>query len=293
MRRISIWLPIVLFALGLDRAAAQPAPPPDEPDATAEPPPPAPLPPPPTTTTVVDQGDDADSDERPPAFIELSGNWGVNLGQTSYVPNGAPGSSRHPFATGFGGGAKVGIAIAPDWLSIWGSYRYGHTSTRTGELMGALSKVQGTLSYHALTVGLRLEHRAGPGNFYADFGLGLLLPFHTTTTVDYVPELAAIGITGRSTMEEDFGWALGAEGEMGYHVDLGTELYLGAGLHVSTFQADDAGRDTILQNFVTDFTARPPAAVTATIHHGTHGPETPTTYSVQDVRALFAVGYRF
>jgi hypothetical protein len=234
-------------------------------------------------------------EEPPPAtgFVEIFGNWGVNFGVTDFLPDGAPSSREYPFASGFGGGAAVGIYVLP-WLSILVDWRYAGTGTIHGHLNGALTDVHGTLKYQAITAGVRMEHRWGPGAAYAEFTGGALLPFHTTLTFDYDPALALAGITGSGEMKERFGFARGARAEMGYHWDVRSRMYLGAGLQIGTFQATNNGRDTELTNFVTDFTVVPPVAVTTTIHHSKHvlGP-TPTTYSVQDIRLNISLGYRF
>jgi hypothetical protein len=39
--------------------------------------------------------------------------------------------------------------------------------------------------------------------------------------------------------------------------------------------------------------AAPPTPVTTTIHHSTNGPNTPTTYSIQDLRLNVSFGLRF
>ncbi|NVB79493.1 MAG: hypothetical protein HOV81_13945 [Kofleriaceae bacterium] len=227
-------------------------------------------------------------------FVEVFGNWGVNFGQTEFIPDGAPGHSKYPFASGFGGGAAVGIVVLPSWLSIFVDYRYGSTRTVTGELTGALSDVHGELSYHSFTAGVRIERPAWRGAAYAQMAAGALLPFHQTIEFEYAPMLAAVGITGEGTRRDHFGAARGVEAEMGYHFDLPSRFYVGTGIRVATFQASNNGRDTKLDNFVLDFTALPPVAVTRNIHFSKHGgPNMPTTYSVQDIRLNVSVGYRF
>ena len=230
---------------------------------------------------------------RPVLFVEVFGNWGVNFGQTSFVPDERPGTSKYPFASGFGGGAALGITVLPPWLSLFVDWRYGSASTISGHLANALTNVHGEISYHAFTLGLRMEHHAGIGSVYAQFAGGALLPFHTTIEQTYDPALAQIGITGQGRKQDDYGAAYGAEAEMGYHFDLPARFYVGAGLRLAAFQSSNNGHDTTLTNFVTDFTAVPPVAVTATIHHNTVNAAIPTTYSVQDIKLSVSVGYRF
>jgi len=235
----------------------------------------------------------SDSVSETRGFVELFGNWGVNFGHTNFIPDGPPGKSKYPFASGFGGGVAVGATVVPDWLSIFVDYRYGHTSTVSGKLTGALSDVQGFLSYHSFTAGVRIERRTWRGAAYAQLAAGALLPFHQTLEFDYAPELAAIGITGEGTKKDHFGVAYGAEAELGYHFDLRSRMYIGAGIRIAAFQASNNGRDTNLDNFVTDFMAVPPVAVTTDIHFNKHNGLMPTTYSVQDIRLNISVGYQF
>ncbi len=224
-------------------------------------------------------------------FVEAFGNWGVNFGQTDYVPDGRPFTTKYPFANGFGGGVTVGLIVLPDWMSVILDYRYAHTGTRTGSLNGVLSNVQGTLDSHSFTAGIRVENRLGPGSVYSEMALGTLLPFHTTIELEYVPGLAAIGIAGKGTKTDDYRYALGGHAELGYHYDLPLRLYVGLGIRIATFQGSNAGKRTTLENFVTDFTA--PVPMTTSFGHSTDGPIAPTTYSVQDIRLNLSFGYRF
>lgn len=226
------------------------------------------------------------------AFVEGFGNWGVNLGRTDYLPDGEPGTSKHPFANGFGAGVTAGIIVVADWMSVIADYRYGRTSTRKGELTGLLSQVEGKVDFHQITAGVRLENRLGPGSVYGQLGAGVLLPFETKLELEYAPELAPVGIMGEGSRTEEFKLAFGAQAEVGYHVDLPSRLYAGAGIRVATFQGSNAGQELTFENFV-DFTAPVPMPVTTTIHHGTEGPATPTTYSIQDVRLNVSLGVRF
>lgn len=239
-------------------------------------------------------GEPAAREPRPPkrGFIEGYGNWGFNLGRTDYVPDGLPGESKHPLANGFGVGATAGVTVVSDWLSIIADYRYGRTSTREGDIMGVLDKAEGKLTFHAITAGVRIDNRLGAGSVYAQLHAGIVLPFETRLELEYAPELAAVGIMGEGRREEEFGIAIGAQAELGYHVELPQRLYLGAGLRLAAFQGNNAGKETSFTNFV-NFSDEQPMPVTTTIHHGTNAPVTPTTYSIQDVRLNVSIGYMF
>jgi hypothetical protein len=227
-------------------------------------------------------------------FIEVFGNWGVNLGRTQYVPDETPGESRHPFAKGFGGGGALGVALLPDQLSLFADYRYGQARTREGSTLGVLSEVQGSIDFHQITIGLRIHQRAGAGSLYGQMGFGVMLPFETELELRYAPELRAAGIRGEGVTEDEYGWGYGGHAELGYKIQLRpTRAYLGIGARIAAFQATNHGRETELTNVVTDFTATPPVPVTTTIHYSKDGPNAPTTYSVQDIRLNISVGYEF
>ncbi|MBA3539941.1 MAG: hypothetical protein H0T79_09960 [Deltaproteobacteria bacterium] len=229
--------------------------------------------------------------ELPRGFIEVSGNWGVNLGQRDYLPDEDPGEFKHPFASGFGAGVALGAYVVPGLLSVIADYRFGNTSTREGELRGALTEVQGSLNFHTITAGLRIESRLGRGSVYSEMMVGVLLPYHTRLEFEYAPELEQIGITGEGSREEQFGLALGGQAELGYHFDLGSRMYFGTGLRIAAFQGSNADQETDFENFVTDFTA--PMPLTTTIEPSTDGPVRPSTGSVQDIRINLSLGYLF
>jgi hypothetical protein len=232
----------------------------------------------------------ADSPEL--GFIEASGNWGLQFGTLPYLPDGAPGKTKQPLANGWGAGATAGLALVPD-LAVFVDYRYGTAETRDGNLAGALTNVHGSIRFHAFTAGLRIARELGPGRFFAQLGVGVVLPFHTTTSFVYAPGLAAIGITGTGFQRDEYHVGYGGQGALGYHADMAPNVYLGADLRLETFESSNNGRNTELSNFVTDFTVPRPAPITATIHHSTSDAVPPTNYSIQDVRLEVSAGYRF
>ncbi|MDB4957092.1 MAG: hypothetical protein JWO36_4661 [Myxococcales bacterium] len=232
----------------------------------------------------------ADSFE--PGFIEVSGNWGLQFGTLPYLPDAVPGKTKQPLANGWGAGATAGLALVPD-LAVFVDYRYGTAGTRHGELTGALTDVQGTIRFHAFTAGLRIARELGPGRFFAQLGVGAVLPFHTTITLVYAPELAAIAITGTGVQRDEYNVGYGAQGALGYHEDLGPSVYLGVDLRLETFESSNNGRDTVFSNFVTDFTVQRPAPISTTLHHSTTDAVPPTNYSIQDVRIEVSLGYGF
>ena len=90
---------------------------------------------------------------------------------------------------------------------------------------------------------------------------------------------------------ENYNLGYGAHGEAGYQFPITSAAYLSSALRVQSFQSSNAGRTTEYDNFVPDFTA--PQTITMDVNHATNSGATPVTYSVQDLRFLVDLGYRF
>lgn len=226
--------------------------------------------------------------ERP--FVEVTGNWGLQLGTQPYVPNGTPGASKAPMTNGFGAGATAGIAITHD-IELLVDYAHGDASSRTGNVTNALTAVDGDVSYDTITAGARLARVVGPGRRYGQLAAGVSTPFSTLLTYQYASTLAPYGIMGTGTMRDHYGYGVGALAEFGYHVPIIQGMYLGASLRLQAFEMSNDGYSTQFSNFVTDFGA--PQPVTGDVHHGTTMAATPENYSLQDARLHVALGYDF
>ena len=223
-------------------------------------------------------------------FVEANGTWGLQFGVQSYVPNGSPSSSRAPLTNGFGGGVTAGYAITHD-LELFGDWSYGSATSRSGNIPGALSEVEGSISYHTLTAGARMGRHLWRGRIFGQLAVGVVLPLNTKLEYTYAPSLSAIGIMGTGTQIDHYGTGIGGLGEVGYQVAIWEGIYVGASLRLQTFEMSNDGQSTDYNNFVTDFGN--PAPVTASVHHGTTAAAMPTNYSVQDARLHVAVGYDF
>jgi hypothetical protein len=223
-------------------------------------------------------------------FLEVTGDWGLQFGTQSYVPAGSVGASENPLTNGPGFGATAGYAVTHD-LEVLVDYAHGQADSRNGELMGALTSVDGSITFDTLAAGARLARHLGPGRLYGQLAVGVILPTETVLTYEYAPSLEAIGITGSGTRTERYRTGFGAHAEFGYHVPITAGLYVGASLRLQAFQTSNDGKKTSYDNFVTDF--RQPVPVNMDIVHGTTNAETPTTYSVQDARLHVALGYDF
>ena len=149
----------------------------------------------------------------------------------------------------------------------------------------------GTVDYHTLTAGVRTGLALGGGRLYGELALGVVLPFDTVLEYDYASPMSQVGITGSGTKIDNYNLGYGAHGEAGYQFPITSAAYIGSALRVQSFQSSNAGRTTEYDNFVTDFAA--PQAMTTDVNHATDSGATPVTYSVQDLRLLIDLGYRF
>ena len=229
------------------------------------------------------------------AFVEAAGGWGLNVGETQYLPDEAPTRYKHPLVTGWSAGVTGGWLLAED-LALIGSYQYRTASSRERSIPGVLDRVEGNAHYHTFAIGVRLYHALGPGRLRSELAAGLALPFEIEIEYDYGPGLAPAGIRGSGTRTDKYNVGYGAQGQFGYELPVADEaygnLYLALALELRTFQSNNRGRSTRFDNFVTDLAAMPPAAITATTEYG-DGRSQPRTYAVTDIALRFGIGARF
>lgn len=225
-------------------------------------------------------------------FLEATGGGGVQLGDTEYLPSGTPGDWQFPLVYGFGVGGSAGVMIA-DHVALVASYTYQRAQTRDGQLEGAITNVEGRIDYHTALAGVRLYAPTGFGAFRAELAAGVVFPHSTELQVDYGPALSALPqpITGSGFRTSDYSVGFGGQGKIGYEVPIVGPLYAAMDIQIQVFQAENSGETTELRNFVTDFAATPPTAVSATIEHG-DGAMRPETRGVASGLALFSLGAR-
>lgn len=234
---------------------------------------------------------DYDDDDRAYVFFEASGSYGMQLGETDYLPDGGPTAYRHPVVNGPAVGASIGVFVTK-LIALSLNYEYTAAWTRSGEIPGVLDDVRGYIQYHTITFGPRLVVPAGFGRLRAEVGVGVVLPFDTQLEYEYAANLAAIGITGEGSRIDNYTIGFGAQGLVGYEFPLGDVVYLATDLKFKTLQSNNSDKTTELRNFVTDFEAVPPTATNATIEYQ-DGQARPTTNSVQSVRLQLSLGARF
>jgi hypothetical protein len=230
--------------------------------------------------------------DRPVGFTEVVGGWGFQLGTTPYIPRGD--GFNHPLTNGPSVGAGAGLALT-DTLFVVGDYSFTQARSVHGEIPGAVDEIEAGIHYQTVTAGLRSVCGHGPGRVYGEMTAGVLLPFDTEVRYTYNERLAPepVGISGVGTKRDEYNAGYGAQASMGYQRLLGDRFYVSGLLKVRAFTTSNVDRKTTLDNFVTDWTALPPAAVDATTTYETDGENQPSTYSVQDGRVYLSVGAYF
>jgi hypothetical protein len=225
-------------------------------------------------------------------FIEATGNWGLQIGRTPYVPDEAADQFKHPLTNGFGVGGTVGWRMTQG-LAVIANYQYARSDSRDGSVQGVLDNIEGRISYQTLVIGLRLYRSAGRGRVFADMAAGLIFPFSTRLKYTYGAALAPAGITGTGRRKDEYGLGPGVRAGFGYAYDFAPNLYVGSYLGFEAFESNNNGEKTIFENFVEDFTAMPPTATNATVEYDNDGGPQPDTYGVAAARLFLTLGLRF
>lgn len=230
----------------------------------------------------------------PSVFVEGTGSYGVQFGETSYLPSGAPGQYMHPIVHGFAVGGTAGVFVVHDTVALVANYEYTNARSRHGSITGVLDDVQGSIEYHTATVGMRLRAPTGFGAFHAEAAGGVVFPYETELQFDYGAALTQLPtpITGTGLRTDHYSVGFGGSALIGYEIPIFDCFYLAVNAKLRLFEAENAGETTDLDNVVTDFAATPPTATDATIAYG-NGAAQPSTNSVQDVRLQLALGAAF
>jgi hypothetical protein len=225
------------------------------------------------------------------ALVEVRGGWGVQIGETEYLPDGAATEYKYPFVSGWTIGGTAGWLFVRD-VALIATYEYRTAALVDGDVPGVIDEVDGKITYHTAVLGVRLYRDAGPGRLRFDLGAGVVFPFETEREFDWGPALVPAGIRGTGTQTDEYSIGYGVAAQAGYELSVGGPLYLGLGLEVRSFQSDNNHEKTELENMVTDFAAVPPVAVNTTIEYE-DGAAQPRSYSVQEIGARVALGVRF
>lgn len=226
-------------------------------------------------------------------FVEANGGGGFQIGNTDYLPSSSATDFQFPVVYGFGVGATGGVMLGGP-IALVVNYEYAESQTRDGSIPGVLNNVEGRIKYHTAVVGLRLYVPTGFGAVRSELGVGVIFPFHTELELNYGPGLAVLPqpITGTGLMTTNFSVGVGGQAKIGYQIPIWGPLYTALDLELQLFQSDNSGETTRFNNFVTDFTATPPVAVTATVFNGDNGAR-PRSESVGAARAMLSLGAAF
>lgn len=234
----------------------------------------------------------AEAEEPEVAFLEAFGTYGFSFGVTNYVPEGSPTDTQHPLTRGPGVGATAGVMLVEEFGLI-ASYEYSRAASREGFVENALDSVEGSIDFHTIVAGARVMRKLGPGRIHAEVALGVVLPFETELEYQYADAMAGLPdpVMGTGTRTSEYNIAYGGHGQFGYSFDIAAGAYLTTAVKLRTFQTNNEDQEVVLENFVTDF--EDPQAVDATMTFDADEGAPPNTYSVQDLRASLALGYRF
>ncbi|HEX3764436.1 MAG TPA: hypothetical protein VHW23_37330 [Kofleriaceae bacterium] len=228
-------------------------------------------------------------------FVEAEGGWGFQIGELPYLPDHEATHYKHPLVTGWSAGITAGYFVGSD-LAVTASWEYREASTRKGSIDGVIDRVQGNIHYHTFSIGARIYRPTGPGWLRAEFAAGLALPFRTEEEFDYDPALARLGVAGSGSRTIHYNLGYGAQAQFGYELPVYDlpfgHLYAALSLEMRAFQSNNRGRETELDNFITDLAAVPPAATTTTFETQNGGAQ-PEQYAVSDITWRLAVGMRF
>ncbi len=225
------------------------------------------------------------------AIVEITGAYGLQFGTTPYIPQGNGTSFDHPLTNGFAFGATAGYRVFPGIYAV-ANYEFTSASSVDGEILGAVDKIEGKIRYHTIVAGLRSVRPIGPGRLLGELGIGVVLPFETELEYTYNQALAPAGIEGIGTTTNEYNLGIGAQGVLGYQIDIASYFYAAALLKVNSFTTSNNGKSRKLDNFVADFTAQIPSAVTAETEFDSDGVQ-PSTFSVQALRFQLAIGAYF
>jgi hypothetical protein len=215
-------------------------------------------------------------------FVEAGLGWGGAMSNAQFLEVNNGTLLAPPHASGFMLAAAVGYQLAPGLYLIGDLQHAGATSILGTNDNG--NTLQSSFAYNSITAGVRTAVGVGPGELYADFALGIALPFETHSDGTFT-----MGGMGGGAQHVTIGYnaGLGGRGELGYHYPLNDRMYLGAGLRLEAFSTDNVGRtrtrtdqngQTTVETYTTDPNAQGPGASAA---------------SVQDFRLRIAFGYRF
>jgi hypothetical protein len=212
-------------------------------------------------------------------FVEggLGLGYAMSNGQYLEVANGtqldSPRSSGPAIDIAGGYALIPNLAVVADLQAAWSSTR--ESQNDKGDIESSSS------SYRSIAVGLRASVPAGAGEVYAQFEIGLALPFEIERN-----RARSNGETRNITT--GFNSGAGARGEMGYHYNINERLYILGGLRLQAFATDNVGQQQVQIE-------QPSGKVetrTFGLDPNANNSERASALSVQDLRLRVGVGFR-
>jgi Outer membrane protein beta-barrel domain len=163
-------------------------------------------------------------------------------------------------------------------LAVYADLQYASASTISGQNDNG-DRESLAISYSSFALGLRTTVPAGPGEVYAQFALGFVLPFETERNRQELNGDSRSIVIGYNS-------GFGARGD---HYNVNERLYIAGGLRLQGFATDNVGRDRVR-------TDKPSGNVEREVYStdpNANNTARAEALSVQDLRIRLGVGYRF
>lgn len=213
-------------------------------------------------------------------FVELGLGYGYALSNADFLEVDTGTNLDPPHASGAALDVAAGYALAPGFALVGGFQRTWATTIKGLDQDG--DEQEYSWGYWNFTVGARAVTPLGPGAFYAQLALGVVLPFETERF-----EWRNNNETRETTIGYNSGF--GAASEAGYQYPLNPRMYLAGGLRLQAYSTDNVGRERIRVD-------QPSGDVDRTTY--SRDPDAPNAdraeaLSVQDLRLRVGFGLRF
>lgn len=213
-------------------------------------------------------------------FVEGGLGYGYGMSNSQFVEINNGTKLDSPASRGPALDLAGGYMFLPN-LAVYADVQFASASTITGQNDNG-DRESLSISYSSLAVGLRTAVPVGPGEVYAQFALGFVLPFETERDRQELNGDSRTTVIGYNS-------GFGARGEMGYHYNVNDRLYIAGGLRLQGFATDNVGRERVR-------TDKPSGNVEREVYStdpNANNTARAEALSVQDVRIRLGVGYRF
>lgn len=169
-------------------------------------------------------------------FVEGGLGYGYGMSNSQFVEINNGTKLDSPASRGPALDVAGGYMFLPN-LAVYADVQFASASTITGQNDKG-DRESLAISYSSLAVGLRTTVPVGPGEVYAQFALGFVLPFETERDRQQLNGDSRNIVVGYNS-------GFGARGEMGYHYNVSDRLYIAGGLRLQGFATDNVGREQV------------------------------------------------